>query len=259
MNKPTVTTILFSTMIVLLLVNCAPRPQKTPDHTDYALAAISGLGEQPVLAQTDPILSATVLIEMQIPNHAEQKVTIQIATGIGSLIDFQGETTIVTHNHWRGVLQDTTLVSFYDAANNLLVTMIGKQYRELILYADPGCQVIRPPKEVTDHLNPARIESEHLLGVGETVELVYRQLPDRKIATIQQAVVKEVVDYKGHTAYKLSSLDGQYVQPGDSGGGVWKDGVLVAVNWMSEQEVSSDSAVQFTGNSYAAIYTDEDR
>jgi cell wall-associated NlpC family hydrolase len=56
--------------------------------------------------------------------------------------------------------------------------------------------------------------------------------------------------------YKLRSLDGQAIQPGDSGGGVWHEGVLVGNNWMVE--AISDGNLESTGITVEStrVYTD---
>jgi hypothetical protein len=49
--------------------------------------------------------------------------------------------------------------------------------------------------------------------------------PVRDKADIQLAVTEDVSTYKDVTVYKLRSLDGKPIQSGDSGGGVWYEGV----------------------------------
>jgi hypothetical protein len=71
-----------------------------------------------------------------------------------------------------------------------------------------------------------------------------------------------VVLYQGLPVYKLRSLNGQYIQPGDSGGGVWQDGVLVGNNWAVLMKPAGHTLVStgsggeddlvFTEMSYAA-------
>jgi len=44
--------------------------------------------------------------------------------------------------------------------------------------------------------------------------------------------VEEITTYQDLPVYKLRSLDGLNIQPGDSGGGIWYQGNLVGSNWM---------------------------
>ena len=89
------------------------------------------------------------------------------------------------------------------------------------------------------------------------MDVVYRENPAREMATILQAVIEEIITYKGLPAYRLRSLDGQPIQPGDSGGGIWFNGVLVGNNWVTLME-TNDSIVETSGNSDEEnlIYTD---
>jgi len=70
--------------------------------------------------------------------------------------------------------------------------------------------------------------------------------------------------YNSLPAYRLRSLDGQPVIPGDSGGGIWYKGTLIGNNWVTLMETSG-SGVETSGNSgeeninytdlsYAAIF-----
>ncbi len=245
MNKRTLLTITISILIATTVANCSPRPQ----------------AEAPEIVSA--IRNATILIQMEMPNP-ENPANLLQSTGIGSLVEFQGQTYLVTHNHWRQMLTDTTIVRFYDADNHPIMNIIGKQFRQMIVHADPGALILLPLDVMFQNQTPVHMEADCSLVAGQTVDIVYRQTPDRTTATVEQAVVKEVLDYNGHPAYKLQSLDGSYIQQGDSGGGVWQNGVLVAVNWTTEQQVlstnsneASNDVMGYTGTSYAAIYTNE--
>jgi hypothetical protein len=177
------------------------------------------------------IRHATVLITVQAPNSDQStEGSTFLAFGVGSLIEYQGEILLVTHNHWR-TLQDATLVKFYDADNHLLKVIIKQRFVESIVYADAGTLILRPPQELIDQLVPVSVQEIPQVATGETVEIVYRENPSREIAAIKQAVVEEVAIYNNEPVYKLRSLDGQTIQPGDSGGGIWYDGCLVGNNW----------------------------
>jgi hypothetical protein len=205
------------------------------------------------------IRHATVLITVQAPN-SDQSIegSTFLAYGVGSLIQYQGEILLVTHNHWR-TLQDATIVKFYDADNNLIKVIIKQQFVESIVYADAGTLIIRPPQEVIDQLVPVSVQEIPQVAAGETVEIVYRENPSREKVAIKQAVVEEIASYNNEPVYKLRSLDGQAIQPGDSGGGIWHDGCLVGNNWTvtaqstTTPEESVEENIVYTDTSYGAI------
>jgi hypothetical protein len=213
------------------------------------------------------IRHATVLITMQLPKvNASMKKTISMGYGIGSLIEYHGEILLVTHNHWHKVLEDTSLVKFYDADNHLLKTIIGTQWRDLIVHADPGTLVLRPPQELLDPLDPVSLQAVPQVTSGEMVEIVYRENPSRETAGILEAVVEEVTIYKDQPVYKLRTLDGQAIQPGDSGGGIWYQGCLVGNNWTvtakstltpEDPDGFDEDNVVYTDTSFGAILPEE--
>jgi hypothetical protein len=196
------------------------------------------------------IRNATVLIEMQLPN-LEQPLddNLFLGYGIGTLIRVSGQTLLVTHNHWK-ILEDITIVRFYDADHNLLKNIIGKEYRELVLHANAGTQILQPPQELVDNLVPVNLDILGQLQVGESVDVVCWDKPARYKADIQQAVIEEISTYQGVPVYKLRSLEGDPIQPGDSGGGIWHEGVLVGNNWMVEA-ITNGSNLEAT-----RVYTD---
>jgi len=197
------------------------------------------------------IRNATVLIEMQLPNlNQSLDDNLFIGYGIGTLIQVNGQSLLVTHNHWRKTLEDITIVRFFDADHNLLKALIGKEYRELVIRADSGTQVLLPPQELIDNLVPVNLDILGQISVGENVDVVCWDKPSREKANIQHAVIEEISTYQGVPIYKLRNLDGDPIQPGDSGGGVWHEGVLVGNNWMVEA-ISNGNSVEIT-----RVYTD---
>jgi hypothetical protein len=240
-KKPLIITL---TIVILSSLFCSACSQDSPSQK---------------IEDLDTIRHATVLITVQSPNPDQStEGSTFMAYGIGSLIQYQGEILLVTHNHWR-TLQDATIVKFYDADNNLLKVIIQQRFVESIVYADVGTLILRPPQEVIDHLIPVSVGVIPQVEVGETVEIVYRENPAREIAAIKLAVVEAVDTYQDEPVYKLRSLDGQTIQPGDSGGGVWHNGCLVGNSWtvtaketLTPGEADPDNIV-YTDTSYGAV------
>jgi hypothetical protein len=218
--------------------------------------------EQPSPETLNAIRHATVLITMQAPNPDQTiKDSTFLSNGVGSLIEYQGEILLVTHNHWS-ILQNATIVKFFDADNNLIKVITKDRFVKSIVYSDAGTLVLRPPQELIDQLAPVQIEAVPQVSAGEVVEVVYRQDPARETAAVLEATVEEVTVYEGQPVYKLHCPEGHTIQPGDSGGGIWHEGVLVGNNWtvtakanvaLDEANNVSDEDFIYSQNSLAAV------
>jgi len=235
-------------------------PTMAPAQTK-PLPAIENAAHQ--VEMSNKIRGASVLIMMQSPIlHQETAEGTFLGRGIGSLIKFRGEILLVTHNHYGEVLQDLTIVEFRDADNRLLKLILGNLFKSLIIYQDAGTLILRAPEGLANQLVPASLPDSRLVKPGEVVDVVYRANAGRDNVAILKAAVEEVVLYQGLPVYKLRSLNGQYIQPGDSGGGVWQDGVLVGNNWAVLMKPAGHTLVStgsggeddlvFTEMSYAA-------
>jgi hypothetical protein len=100
------------------------------------------------------------------------------------------------------------------------------------------------------------------LQLGVLVQVAHRQQPSGDRLLIRQARIEEISIIKGVPVYKLQSLDGQGLQPGDSGGGVWYEGELIANVWaviamysaVDKMRTSDPFIKSFTNLSYAAVF-----
>jgi hypothetical protein len=200
-----------------------------------------------------------------------------IANGIGSLILDQGKTLLVTHNHWGEALQDASLVELRDADNGLLLRMFGFEFKEHTLFQDAGTMILEAPQELlashpaavgmTDSGNlrvPGKAGNAEMVKVGEMVQVTFRQGANRQQVGVLNAEVVAHDLFNSLAILQLRSLDGQPLMQGDSGGGVWFQGGLVANTWMTlvkgsaaEKPASAgaegDSGPVFTEFSFAAI------
>ena len=215
-------------------------------------------------ANIEKIRHASVSIVMLSPVLQNETTYITcIGQGIGTLIEYRGEILLVTHNHWGGVLQDATIIEFLDADNRLLTRILGSLWKSLVVYQDNGAQILRPPEGLVsaDHLTPAGLPASITVEPGEFVFVAHLENPERVKIAILSAKVVEITTQRGIPVYKLRTLDGQTIQTGDSGGGIWHDGVLVGNNWSvlmkpagETQALSGngDDGLVFTDLSYAA-------
>ncbi len=200
-------------------------------------------------AELANIRSATLLIRMQTPQSQNRiGLDVGLGWGMGSLIRLNGENLLVTHNHWGDLLLDLTIVEFRNADNQMIKPIYGYEFKEWIVFQDTGTLVLKLPEELFGLSDLIHMDAIPQIAPGETVDVVYRENPAREKATILQAVVEEIITYKGLPAYRLRSLDGQPIIPGDSGGGIWYNGALVGNNWVTVMEANG-SAAEVSGNS----------
>lgn len=205
------------------------------------------------------INESTVLILVQSNTSFKD---MSLGHGIGTLIEHKGEHYLVTHNHWGNILdEDLATVELRDAQNKLIKPMFASAFKELIVHQDPGTLVLQAIPELVERLKPAQIETSPTLKEGTVVQVAYRQLPNRVSLTVLDAKVVRTSTFEGEAIYEIRSTDGQGLQKGDSGGGVWHNGKLVGNTWAIVVEKGaanttsqSEGNVQVaSGESYTAI------
>jgi hypothetical protein len=258
------TNLLFSIIVIALLASAC---QAVPNENLYIesetlisqevnLQAAPEIARKAVVpVDLEQIKQATVLIHMELPTAAG----VALGSGMATLVAYQGENYLVTHNHWGELLQDMTIVGLRDADNHMIMPMYGSEFNRLIVYQDPGTLVLHAPAPLADVLKPASLVCAADLLKGDIVQLVVLDAPIWGKAAIHDASVEETQAYKGEPIFKLHRLDNQPIHPGDSGGGVWFAGKLVANNWVvlatyTEEDASGNPANEvLTDLSYAAI------
>lgn len=203
------------TMVALILISCQPLPPAEK-------ATLDDLNTNPEL-----IKSSTLLIVVE----SIQPAGVTLEYTMGTLVKYQGESYIVTHNHYSDSLQDMDVLELRDAENRLIRPIYFYEFQSLILYQDAGTMVLRAPDGVADALTPGSLDAAPQLNPGDTVQVAYRAQPNRDKVQVLDAVVEEICVSRIEPAYQLRSLNGQPLRPGDSGGGVWYNGRLVANTW----------------------------
>lgn len=194
------------------------------------------------------IKNSTLLIVVE--NIEQSGVTL--AYDLGTVVQYQDESYLVTHNHWGDMLQDTNIIEIRDAQYKMLRPMYASEFKSLIVYQDAGTMVLHLPDGLPDTLTPGNLDTSPLKP-GDTVQVAHWSYPNRDCLEVSEAVVKEINTFKGEPVYTLRSLDGQPLHPGDSGGGVWHNGKLVANTWTVLTIVST--AVNSTGTLDASSET----
>jgi len=160
-----------------------------------------------------------------------QKSGVTLAYDLATVVQYQGEKYLVTHNHWGEMLRDMNILEIRDAQYKMLRTMYASEFKSLVEYQDPGTMVLHLPKGLPDSITPVDLVDAPRLSPGDTVQVAHWSYPNRDQLVVSDAVIEEISTFKEEPVYSLRSLDGQPLHPGDSGGGVWHNGTLVANTW----------------------------
>jgi hypothetical protein len=224
---------------------------------------------EPNLNEADQvkILSATLQIEITVPLDSSGKRLVK-AEGLGSLAWDGEKTLLVTHNHWGEALQEKSTVTFYDGQGNLVKSISGAEFISLMCYLDAGSLILSSPLEGVEQAQPVTAEDPLQVQARDIVLVAQREGLERKEVTLIEAEVESVTTIRGVPVYRLKGLDERLVQAGDSGGGVWHEGMLVGNLWYTSMARSkrlalfswlkSDEAnLKVTDESYAALYPAE--
>jgi hypothetical protein len=211
--------------------------------------------------ELESINAATLLIKVE----NIQTTDVTLGYSIATLVQYQGETYLVTHNHWNEMLPDRYIVELRDANYTLIHTMYAHEFKQLIVYQDAGTLVLRAPDRLLDSLQPGRLEITPRLQAGDIVQVAHRSYPDITQVEITEAVIEERCYRKGVAVYTLRNLNGLPLHPGDSGGGVWHHGKLVANTWTVTTKYTTidtagtidPSSETLTDLSHAAIFPEE--
>lgn len=210
------------------------------------------------------ILSATLQIEISVPVDASGKKLVKV-DGLGSMVWDGEETLLVTHNHWGEVLQEKSVVAFYDAQGQMVKTLSGSKFISLVRYLDAGTLILRSPVRLKEQTQLVIAADPLQVQVGDVVQVTQRGGPERKEAALVEAEVESITSIRGLPVIRLKGLEGRPVKGGDSGGGIWYEGSLVGNMWYTAIAKSTglriftmlkpgEASVEATDESYAAIF-----
>lgn len=198
------------------------------------------------------ILAATVQVSIFPVVGSGEIDVIPVGTvyeqGLATLVQVEAEVLLVSHDHWSN-LENAGKVEFRDAGGKLLLTISGGELTGLIRFRDGGTLQLQAPPELypeyqrllaaragtaAQSLLPAQTGSLAPVAVGRQVTVAHRTGANREQVGLTAATIVEVFERQGKPVLKLKSTDGQVIQPGDSGGGIWLDGKLVGNMWLTE-------------------------
>jgi hypothetical protein len=172
----------------------------------------------------------------------QKQTTYEGGTGLGTVVQIESGTVIITHDHWRLLFEPKAFVEFTNSAGELLLTMSGPEVTSLIRYRDGGTIILNAPQEVVSGLQPVVAGTDIEISRRDTVLIVYRHSDGTDKLSVQAMTVTETKDADGTRIFEMRSQDGKIVTTGNSGGGVWQDGRLVGNMWSTVLEQQTDGS-----------------
>ncbi len=157
-----------------------------------------------------------------------------VASGLGTLAKIGNESVIVTHDHWSLLSNPQTVILISSAADEIKLVFGSSEFVELIRFRDGGTMIIDAPAQLAARSSLApELTAESAQGVqsGDILYAVRRQPEINDALSVEPVIVKSTNISEGPSTINLQSVNGIVVGPGNSGGGVWHDGQLVANIW----------------------------
>jgi hypothetical protein len=237
---------------------------RSNQYNAYATATLDASTKQHILSATVRIVFyAPLLDENDQPQivMANEKKEVQYVTfkkkeGLGTLVNLNGEAVIVTHDHWT-LLDRLKMARFYDSSGDLLAEVGGDDFNRLIRFRDGGTMVLAFPAQL---VATAVIGNAQMVQPEDVVFLAYRTPNSGRLDVVAMKVT-DVCEYDGHDVFALVSLYGEVVDHGNSGGGVWCQGKLVANMWSTIQKLfiskEGGNTLNRTDRSMAALFPDD--
>jgi len=185
------------------------------------------------------ILDATIHIMVYANDGSENISSTQavaqyaVGDGLGTLVQDGADSYIVTHDHWSRLVGDMHKVQLRNAEGELLMELDRFSFYSLIRYRDGGTMVLEAPEQITAHLTAVPVAKNGSFQNGQSLLIAFWQPDADEKITVEPVSVEMVETYEGQPAVKLSSLNGKIVVHGNSGGGVFANGQLVANMWQT--------------------------
>ena len=228
----------------LLLIGCVS------DGTDR----IQGVGMMPLVGDRQPVNTALRQATVQITHYKKDEIVVttadknteeavqtryaevDVAYGLGTLVTLDDEVVLITHDHWPNYagVERPDRVRFHDGEGHLLLEVGGDHFSQNILFRDSGTLIMRPPAGLLERgLVPASLSHIGRLEAADIVTVVRRRPGRPAQIDLIQAQVEEINYSANAPQIGLRSLNGETIEPGDSGGGIWLDGGYVGNMWLT--------------------------
>lgn len=210
------------------------------DKTALASYTIDERARQQILAATVRITLIAPLTDNQ-GNPQTVMVDGQLAIqyvageGLGTVTRLGSDLVVVTHDHWTLLTPNLIKVQFHNVANELLLELSGDAFRQMIRYRDGGTMVLAAPGELNLDLKDEALGDGRTIHKNDVLLIAFRQ-PQSGEISVAAMHVETLSDYQGQPVYRLTSLNGNSIVSGNSGGGVWANGQLVGNMWTTTME-----------------------
>lgn len=219
--------VVFDSLFLILVNGC--RPER---------AIAQSPGEPPDAAMAGDILRATVTIDITGPfldaNGAPQSgsdadgrtVPLQATSrALGTIVSAGEGDFIVTTDHYDQLAAAYGIVTFTDYEGNQVELSLAA-FRSLIRYQGNAVLILVAPPGLPTGLEPG--DGDQIMP-GNTLHVVYRQPDSGALSVVAAEVVHWTDCAAGGPSFHLHNLNGEVVEHGNSGGGVWYGGRLVGV------------------------------
>jgi hypothetical protein len=176
------------------------------------------------------ILASTVQIELFDNGRIEgNQRYIQTSRGFGTVVQYEGQRFILTHNHWSIPAAELNRTEIRNGAGQTLLVLEGATFYSLVRYQDGGTMLLVAPQGLAG-VNAAELGDGSAMQVGNTAWLATYDVEAGQGVKIETAWVREVDGTAVPGRLMIQSQETAVIS-GDSGGGVWADGKLVGNLW----------------------------
>lgn len=222
---------LFIILLVLIVLGSAPRfilaDTKQPTRVS------EGIGLERAL-DASLVISMTFLEPGSQPSTdvASNTLLLSSRAGLGTLVLYDNEYLIITHNHWM-LSGELELVQFRNRWLQLVAQVTGQEFLRLIRYRDEGTLVLSKPADLDSSVKAVPWSNVGALQTGVDVQVVYRRRAGTGGIAAIDATLLALEEKNGVPTMLLRCPSGHILIPGDSGGGIWYEERLVGNLWAS--------------------------
>ncbi len=180
---------------------------------------------------------------------SKTEVSYRYASGLGTLVNYNGELILITHDHWGG--EGIGAVQFRNAAGDPLLEIDGATFKSLIRYQDGGTMILGrsiagdrsdylsalieiSQSQYNHRITPAELGSDEPIHQGSSLIVAHQGRDGSNEVELIEVIVEEIEEQDGQLVYQLRCAQGGNIMPGDSGGGLWLGGRLVGNMWKSK-------------------------
>lgn len=219
--------VVFDSLFLFLVNGCRPEQDVAQSTREWFDEAMAG-----------DILRATIAIDITGPSldangeprygcDADGRTVPLQATSraLGTIVSAGEGDFIVTTDHYDQLAAPYGIVTFTDFNGNRIELSLAA-FRSLIRYQGNTVLILVAPPGLPNGLEPG--DGDQILP-GSTLHIVYRHYETGLLSVVAAEVVHWTDCAVGGPSFHLHNLNGEVVEHGNSGGGVWYQGRLVGV------------------------------